>query len=274
MSWKKLVLVIAVFLVLGFVSWETYIGHESRIGTEKIVAAIEKSGPVGTPDKTLSYLIEMFRSETDTMIYKATVWVGFWMAILAIVMILPTLYQISEQHRSREDINASIKMLNEHGVDIDKKVQNKLLELDSAIEETRISHIMSCISNIPDPILARQKDSLSLVKSYLKMLYKESVRFENLIDRMHEDYKTGRNKRIEEEMPYIHLVIVEILTSLSKSQIVFNDANLNLEFYEVIRVAGRQFEHICSSSLDIESVKGSINVINLKFRRLIAQIGV
>lgn len=267
------VLIIFVILSLGYISWECFIGHDSRCSTEKIVSAIAKSRSIGKPEETVAYLIEMFRSETDTMIYKSTVWVGFWMAILAVVMILPTLYQMSEQRRSRDEVDASIKRLNEYRTDIDTKIQSKLTELDSAIEETRISHILGCISNIPDPILVRQEDSKSLVRSYLKMLYKESVRFENLVGRMYDDFKAGRNKRIEEEMPYIHLIIIEILTSLSKSQIIFNDADLNLEFYEVIRVAGRQYEHICTSSLDIDSVKGSINVINQKFRKLIVQMG-
>lgn len=272
MSNKAFIISIVIILTLGFISWEYYIGIESRVNQEKIVSSIAKAS-IGEPETTVAYLIDMFRSETDTMIYKATVWVGFWMAILAIVMILPTLHQINEQRRARDEVDVSIRRLENQGKDLHKQVKSRLMELDSAIEETRISHIMGCISNIPDPILVRQKDSKSLVKSYLKMLYKESVRFQNLISRMHDDYMAGRNNRIEEEMPYIHLIIVEILTSLSKSQIIFNDANLNLEFYEVISVAGRQFEHICSSSLDIDSVKGSINVINQKFRKLIAQMG-
>lgn len=206
------------------------------------------------------------------MIYKATVWVGFWMAILAIVMILPTLHQMNEQRRARDELDASLRSLNEKEAELGRKVKSSLNELDCAIEETRISHIMGCISNIPDPVLVRQKEGKSLSKTYLRMLYKESVRFENLVGRMYDDYKAGRNKRIEEEMPYIHLILVEILTSLTKSQIVFRDADLNLDFYEVIRVAGLQFDYICANSLDIESVKGSINVVNQKFRKLITHL--
>lgn len=262
--------ILVICLLGGFVTCEHYVINGAAIDTERIANAVTAKGEMS--DDTIKYLIEMFRSETDTMIYKATVWVGFWMSILAIVMILPTLHQMNEQRKAREEVNASIKTMNEKYGEIETRVKTRLIDLESGIEESRISHIMTCISNIPDPILVQQKKGKQLAKSYLKLLYKESVRFENLIGRMHEDYKAGRSKRIEEEMPYINLIVVEILTSLSKAQIVFHDAGLNMEFYDVIRVASRQFEHVCSESLDIDSVKGAVNVINQKFLALINQI--
>lgn len=261
-----------VIILIALMSWKFYFDNAIKYDSDRIICELSHHGVLQEPDGTIKYLIEMFRAETDTMIYKATVWVGVWMTVFAAVLILPTLYQLHEQKEGREEVKQSIREMERKNLELSERADSKISELDCAIEEIRISHIMACISNIPDPILVRQNESMSLAKSYLMMLYKESVRFENIVERMHYDYKQGRNKRIEEEISYIHLVIIEILTSISKSQIIFHDADLNLEFFEAIRVAHRQYKHICNNHLDIDSVKDSLHVINSHFSKLIGQM--
>lgn len=264
--------VVIIFVLAALVSSKFYFDDQAVLKSEEIVSAISKQGVMGEPGASMKYLIEMFRSETDTMIYKATVWVGVWMTIFAAILILPTLHQMHEQRDSREEVRKHLSDLDKERLKLSEDTKSRISELDCAIEEIRISHIMTCISNIPDPLLLKQSKSFPLVKTYLKMLYHESVRFENLIGRMQKDYQEGRNKRIEEEMPYVRLVIVEILTSISKSQIVFHDADLNFEFFETIRVAHSQFEHICAGVFDVDLAKISLNAINQSFGKLINQI--
>lgn len=202
--------------------------------------------------------IDDCRQETNNIINKINGWLGFWMALLAIIgTLLPVLMAIKNaneaENRLKEhkdelkdvllsQMNVKINECNQSLCDLgllskDLKSLEKKFCLE--IEKSKIVSLVNCIYSAGNMSVLKSHPSIkTLMRDLLYQLYKDYGLFVREIKKAHED------KMYENYSKEVLTVFIHIELALVKSQIIYADNLINRDFVYLLSTVKKIIEEM------------------------------
>lgn len=202
--------------------------------------------------------IDDCRQETNNIINKINGWLGFWMALLAIIgTLLPVLMAIKNaneaENRLKEhkdelkeallsQMNVKINECNKLLDDLNlrsKDLKNLEKKFCLETEKSKIVSLANCIYTIGNMSVLKSHPSIrALMRDLLYQLFRDYGLFVKEIKKAHED------KRYEDYSKEVLVVFIHIELALIKSQIIYTDISINRAFVSLLSTIKKIIEEM------------------------------
>ena len=191
-----------------------------------------------------------YASVIDMLIDKFNTWVGFWLAVLSLMLLIVSIWQYLKIEKYEERIN---KLEKDSDVVVkDIRNQSKSLEiqmsnlqkqakvyLDTQISihqystlENRMTSLLLCMSSVPDPqVFSDSDERKEQVNYYLGLVSGLLIKYFKLIEQESECHKLP-----EGTVACIPMVLLNLRLSLIRIQGMFRDPGIYLAFARLIKL--------------------------------------
>ena len=191
-----------------------------------------------------------YASVIDMLIDKFNTWVGFWLAVLSLMLLIVSIWQYLKIEKYEKRIN---KLEKDSDVVVkDIRNQSKSLEiqmsnlqkqakvyLDTQISihqystlENRMTSLLLCMSSVPDPqVFSDSDERKEQVNYYLGLVSGLLIKYFKLIEQESECHKLP-----EGTVACIPMVLLNLRLSLIRIQGMFRDPGIYLAFARLIKL--------------------------------------
>lgn len=190
-----------------------------------------------------------YASVIDMLIDKFNTWVGFWLAVISLILLIVSVWQYLKIEKYEERIN---KLEKDSDVVVkDIKKQSESLEvqmsnlqkqakvyLDTQIAihkystlENRMTSLLLCMSSVPDPqVFSDSEERKEQVNYYLGLVSGLLIKYFKLIEQESECHKLP-----EGTIACIPMVLLNLRLSLIRIQGMFRDPGIYIAFVKLIK---------------------------------------
>lgn len=180
-------------------------------------------------------------SVIDMLIDKFNTWVGFWLALLSLILLIVSVWQYLKIDKYKERINK----LEEDSKEATEKIQIQMsnlqkqakVYLDTQISihqystlENRMTSLLLCMSSVPDPqVFSDSEERKEQVNYYLGLVSGLLIKYFKLIEQESECHKLP-----EGTVACIPMVLLNLRLSLLRIQGMFRDPGIYIAFVKLI----------------------------------------
>lgn len=180
-------------------------------------------------------------SVIDMLIDKFNTWVGFWLALLSLILLIVSVWQYLKIDKYKERINK----LEEDSKEATEKIQIQMANLqkqakvylDTQISihqystlEDRMTSLLLCMSSVPDPqVFSDSEERKEQVNYYLGLVSGLLIKYFKLIEQESECHKLP-----EGTVACIPMVLLNLRLSLLRIQGMFRDPGIYIAFVKLI----------------------------------------
>lgn len=182
-----------------------------------------------------------YASVIDMLIDKFNTWVGFWLALLSLILLIVSVWQYLKIDKYKERINK----LEEDSKEATEKIQIQManlqkqakIYLDTQISihqystlENRMTSLLLCMSSVPDPqVFSDSEERKEQVNYYLGLVSGLLIKYFKLIEQESECHKLP-----EGTVACIPMVLLNLRLSLLRIQGMFRDPGIYIAFVKLI----------------------------------------
>lgn len=182
-----------------------------------------------------------YASVIDMLIDKFNTWVGFWLALLSLILLIVSVWQYLKIDKYKERINK----LEEDSKKATEKIQIQMANLqkqakvylDTQISihqystlENRMTSLLLCMSSVPDPqVFSDSEERKEQVNYYLGLVSGLLIKYFKLIEQESECHKLP-----EGTVACIPMVLLNLRLSLLRIQGMFRDPGIYIAFVKLI----------------------------------------
>lgn len=182
-----------------------------------------------------------YASVIDMLIDKFNTWVGFWLALLSLILLIVSVWQYLKIDKYKERINK----LEEDSKEATEKIQIQManlqkqakIYLDTQISihqystlENRMTSLLLCMSSVPDPqVFSDSEERKEQVNYYLGLVSGLLIKYFKLIEQESECHKLP-----EATVACIPMVLLNLRLSLLRIQGMFRDPGIYIAFVKLI----------------------------------------
>lgn len=182
-----------------------------------------------------------YASVIDMLIDKFNTWVGFWLALLSLILLIVSVWQYLKIDKYKERINK----LEEDSKEATEEIQIQMANLqkqakvylDSQISihqystlENRMTSLLLCMSSVPDPqVFSDSEERKEQVNYYLGLVSGLLIKYFKLIEQESECHKLP-----EGTVACIPMVLLNLRLSLLRIQGMFRDPGIYIAFVKLI----------------------------------------
>lgn len=175
------------------------------------------------------------------LIDKFNTWVGFWLALLSLILLIVSVWQYLKIDKYKERINK----LEEDSKEATEKIQIQManlqkqakIYLDTQISihqystlENRMTSLLLCMSSVPDPqVFSDSEERKEQVNYYLGLVSGLLIKYFKLIEQESECHKLP-----EATVACIPMVLLNLRLSLLRIQGMFRDPGIYIAFVKLI----------------------------------------
>lgn len=180
-------------------------------------------------------------SVIDMLIDKFNTWVGFWLALLSLILLIVSVWRYLKIDKYKERINK----LEEDSKEATEKIQIQMsnlqkqakVYLDTQISihqystlENRMTSLLLCMSSVPDPqVFSDSEERKEQVNYYLGLVSGLLIKYFKLIEQESECHKLP-----EGTVACIPMVLLNLRLSLLRIQGMFRDPGIYIAFVKLI----------------------------------------
>lgn len=182
-----------------------------------------------------------YASVIDMLIDKFNTWVGFWLALLSLILLIVSVWQYLKINKYKERINK----LEEDSKEATEEIQIQMANLqkqakvylDTQISihqystlENRMTSLLLCMSSVPDPqVFSDSEERKEQVNYYLGLVSGLLIKYFKLIEQESECHKLP-----EGTVACIPMVLLNLRLSLIRIQGMFRDPGIYIAFVKLI----------------------------------------
>lgn len=182
-----------------------------------------------------------YASVIDMLIDKFNTWVGFWLALLSLILLIVSVWQYLKIDKYKERINK----LEEDSKEATEEIQIQMANLqkqakvylDTQISihqystlENRMTSLLLCMSSVPDPqVFSDSEERKEQVNYYLGLVSGLLIKYFKLIEQESECHKLP-----EDTVACIPMVLLNLRLSLIRIQGMFRDPGIYIAFVKLI----------------------------------------
>lgn len=182
-----------------------------------------------------------YASVIDMLIDKFNTWVGFWLALLSLILLIVSVWQYLKIDKYKERINK----LEENSKEATEEIQIQMANLqkrakvylDTQISihqystlENRMTSLLLCMSSVPDPqVFSDSEERKEQVNYYLGLVSGLLIKYFKLIEQESECHKLP-----EGTVACIPMVLLNLRLSLIRIQGMFRDPGIYIAFVKLI----------------------------------------
>lgn len=182
-----------------------------------------------------------YASVIDMLIDKFNTWVGFWLALLSLILLIVSVWQYLKIDKYKERINK----LEEDSKEATEEIQIQMANLqkrakvylDTQISihqystlENRMTSLLLCMSSVPDPqVFSDSEERKEQVNYYLGLVSGLLIKYFKLIEQESECHKLP-----EGTVACIPMVLLNLRLSLIRIQGMFRDPGTYIAFVKLI----------------------------------------
>lgn len=182
-----------------------------------------------------------YASVIDMLIDKFNTWVGFWLALLSLILLIVSVWQYLKIDKYKERINK----LEEDSKEATEKIQIQManlqkqakIYLDTQISihqystlENRMTSLLLCMSSVPDPqVFSDSEERKEQVNYYLGLVSGLLIKYFKLIEQESECHNLP-----EGTVACIPMVLLNLRLSLLRIQGMFRDPGIYIAFVKLI----------------------------------------
>lgn len=182
-----------------------------------------------------------YASVIDMLIDEFNTWVGFWLALLSLILLIVSVWQYLKIDKYKERINK----LEEDSKEATEKIQIQManlqkqakIYLDTQISihqystlENRMTSLLLCMSSVPDPqVFSDSEERKEQVNYYLGLVSGLLIKYFKLIEQESECHKLP-----EGTVACIPMVLLNLRLSLLRIQGMFRDPGIYIAFVKLI----------------------------------------
>lgn len=182
-----------------------------------------------------------YASVIDMLIDKFNTWVGFWFALLSLILLIVSVWQYLKIDKYKERINK----LEEDSKEATEEIQIQMANLqkrakvylDTQISihqystlENRMTSLLLCMSSVPDPqVFSDSEERKEQVNYYLGLVSGLLIKYFKLIEQESECHKLP-----EGTVACIPMVLLNLRLSLIRIQGMFRDPGIYIAFVKLI----------------------------------------
>lgn len=182
-----------------------------------------------------------YASVIDMLIDKFNTWVGFWLALLSLILLIVSVWQYLKIDKYKERINKLEKDSKEATEKIQIQMANlqkqAKIYLDTQISihqystlENRMTSLLLCMSSVPDPqVFSDSEERKEQVNYYLGLVSGLLIKYFKLIEQESECHKLP-----EGTVACIPMVLLNLRLSLLRIQGMFRDPGIYIAFVKLI----------------------------------------
>lgn len=180
-------------------------------------------------------------SVIDMLIDKFNTWVGFWLALLSLILLIVSVWQYLKIDKYKERINK----LEEDSKEATEEIQIQMANLqkqakvylDTQISihqystlENRMTSLLLCMSSVPDPqVFSDSEERKEQVNYYLGLVSGLLIKYFKLIEQESECHELP-----EGTVACIPMVLLNLRLSLIRIQGMFRDPGIYIAFVKLI----------------------------------------
>lgn len=227
-----------------------------------------------------------YASVIDMLIDKFNTWVGFWLAVLSLILLIVSIWQYLKIEKYEERIN---KLEKDSDVVVnDIRNQSKALEiqisnlqkqakvyLDTQISihqystlENRMTSLLLCMSSVPDPqVFSDSEERKEQVNYYLGLVSGMLIKYFKLIEQESECHKLP-----DGTVACIPMVLLNLRLSLIRIQGMFRDPGIFIAFARMIKLIERNEATIRKTQLFGKSEVKELGILIKSFNNFKTEI--
>ena len=205
-------------------------------------------------EQVVSKIDSEYNSSIDLMINKLNTWLGFWLAIITIVLLIVTFWQYLKIEKYDERVEKLEKYIKEKQNKNDARVEEmvqKLKDWDkiAQVKTTMLSSMLN-LTNITDPmLLSNSSDRKSQQIYYMRMLGESFNKYIKMIEGKYLVHQLN-----EEIISQIPMLLLNFRIAMVKCQGTFVvNPRLILKYYELL-IDLKSTEKEVRQSQNIENV--------------------
>ena len=227
-----------------------------------------------------------YASVIDMLIDKFNTWVGFWLAVLSLILLIVSIWQYLKIEKYEERIN---KLEKDNDVVVkDIRNQSEALEiqmsnlqkqakvyLDTQISihqystlENRMTSLLLCMSSVPDPqVFSDSVERKEQVNYYLGLVSGLLIKYFKLIEQESECHKLP-----EGTVACVPMVLLNLRLSLIRIQGMFRDPGIFIAFARMTKLIERNEATIRKTQLFGKSEVKELGILVKSFNNLKTEI--
>lgn len=195
-----------------------------------------------------------YASTIDMLIDKFNTWVGFWLAVLSLVLLLVSAWQYLK--------------IDKHENEIKDKMDKTMSTHKFSTLENRMTSLLLCMSSVPDPqVFSDSNERKEQISYYLGLVSNLLIKYFELIN------KESKNNCISREtVECVPMVLLNLRLAMIRLQGAFRDPSLYIDFIRLMKQIEKNESAIRRTKLlDCEKVQELAALIN-QFNNFKAQI--
>ena len=227
-----------------------------------------------------------YASVIDMLIDKFNTWVGFWLAVLSLILLIVSIWQYLKIEKYEERINklekdsdVVVKDIRNQSESLEIQMSNLQKQakvyLDTQISihqystlENRMTSLLLCMSSVPDPqVFSDSEERKEQVNYYLGLVSGLLIKYFKLIDKESECHKLP-----EGTVACIPMVLLNLRLSLIRIQGMFRDPGIFIAFARMIKLIERNEATIRKTQLFGKSEVKELGILVKSFNNLKTEI--
>ena len=227
-----------------------------------------------------------YASVIDMLIDKFNTWVGFWLAVLSLILLIVSIWQYLKIEKYEERINklekdsdVVVKDIRNQSESLEIQMSNLQKQakvyLDTQISihqystlENRMTSLLLCMSSVPDPQVFRDSEERKeQVNYYLGLVSGLLIKYFKLIEKESECHKLP-----EGTVACIPMVLLNLRLSLIRIQGMFRDPGIFIAFARMIKLIERNEATIRKTQLFGKSEVKELGILVKSFNNLKTEI--
>lgn len=227
-----------------------------------------------------------YASVIDMLIDKFNTWVGFWLALLSLILLIVSVWQYLKIDKYKERIDKLEVDSKKESEGIQKQSESLEIQmsnlqkqakvyLDTQISihqystlENRMTSLLLCMSSVPDPQVFRDSEERKeQVNYYLGLVSGLLIKYFKLIEKESECHKLP-----EGTVACIPMVLLNLRLSLIRIQGMFRDPGIFIAFARMIKLIERNEATIRKTQLFGKSEVKELGILVKSFNNLKTEI--
>ena len=227
-----------------------------------------------------------YASVIDMLIDKFNTWVGFWLAVLSLILLIVSIWQYLKIEKYEERINklekdsdVVVKDIRNQSESLEIQMSNLQKQakvyLDTQISihqystlENRMTSLLLCMSSVPDPqVFSDSEERKEQVNYYLGLVSGLLIKYFKLIEKESECHKLP-----EGTVACIPMVLLNLRLSLIRIQGMFRDPGIFIVFARMIKLIERNEATIRKTQLFGKSEVKELGILVKSFNNLKTEI--
>ena len=227
-----------------------------------------------------------YASVIDMLIDKFNTWVGFWLAVLSLILLIVSIWQYLKIEKYEERINklekdsdVVVKDIRNQSESLEIQMSNLQKQakvyLDTQISihqystlENRMTSLLLCMSSVPDPQeFSDSEERKEQVNYYLGLVSGLLIKYFKLIEKESECHKLP-----EGTVACIPMVLLNLRLSLIRIQGMFRDPGIFIAFARMIKLIERNEATIRKTQLFGKSEVKELGILVKSFNNLKTEI--